>query len=498
MIGGAGMKRERQRVVNILVLLITLSFVTACGKDPEFDINEEPFSLSIMSITHSGEPLPPDSLVKKKIEEYTNTKIDFIWVPNSTYEDKLNITLASRELPTIITVDKKRASIIQATRAGLFWELESYLKEYPNLSQADPIVLQNTAIDGKIYGVYRSRPIGRNGITYRKDWAENLRLGEIKTIEDFYQMLKAFTYEDPDGNGKMDTYGLAMSKYSGPWDIMSTWFGAPNQWGEDSKGRLVPAHKTNEYREALQFFRALYEENLVTQDFAVLDSSMWMEDVKKGQAGVVVDVLDHAQRLQEESNQNQRGSQYDVIGAVEGPKGLRNLHTSGYLGFHAITKSGAKTEGELKKTLRFLDQLNDREMQIILNNGIEDRHFKVVDGYAIPYGDDPQLLKETKDINQLHMGIPGDLFYVVKDSPIRDKIQMMIEENKKIVINNPAEGLTSDIWSQKGKGLDDILDNARVRYIMGQMNEDELEQAYGLWEQAGGLELIEELNQLYK
>ncbi|NMA82915.1 MAG: hypothetical protein GX962_03510, partial [Epulopiscium sp.] len=109
-----------------------------------------------------------------------------------------------------------------------------------------------------------------------------------------------------------------------------------------------------------------------------------------------------------------------------------------------------------------------------------------------------QLLKETKDINQLHMGIPGDLFYVVKDSPIRDKIQMMIEENKKIVINNPAEGLTSDIWSQKGKGLDDILDNARVRYIMGQMNEDELEQAYGLWEQAGGLELIEELNQLYK
>ena len=479
-------------------LISSLVLITGCSSNKKRNQSlEQPFSLSIMSITHSGEPLAQDSLVKDKIEEYTNTKIDFIWVPNSTYEDKLNITLASRELPSIITVDKKRASIIKAVRAGLLWEVGPYLDEYTNLSQADSIILANTAIDGNIYGVYRSRPIGRNGITYRKDWADNLNLGELKTIEDFYQMLKAFTYQDPDGNGKDDTYGLAMSKYSGPWDIMTIWFGAPNQWGWDSEENLIPAHRTEEYREALRFFRKLYQEKLVTQNFAVLDSSMWMEEMKKGKAGVVVDVLDHARRLQEDADQNKRSDQYDVLGSVLGPKGLRNLHTSGYLGFHAITKSGIKTEKELKKTLKFLDQLNDKEMQIVLNNGIEGRHFKEINGYAIP-SKDHLLLKETKEINQLHMGIPEDLFYEIKDIPIRNKVKKIMEENKKIVISNPAEGLTSDVWSQKGVLLDEIIEKTRLKYIMGQIEEDELDEAYQLWDESGGLELIEEINQLYR
>ena len=39
-------------------------------------------------------------------------------------------------------------------------------------------------------------------------------------------MLYKFTYDDPDGNGANDTYGLEMCKYTGPWDIIQTWFAA--------------------------------------------------------------------------------------------------------------------------------------------------------------------------------------------------------------------------------------------------------------------------------
>lgn len=491
------MMNKLKLITIIFLIFSSTTYITTSCTDKETNSKSgEPFSLDIMTINHSGEPMVDDSPIKKLLEEYTNTKIEFIWINNSVYEDKLNITLASDELPTIITVPEKTPSVINAARAGLFWDLTPYLNEYPNLSKADPVTLKNISIDGKVYGIYRSRPLGRHGITYRKDWFDKLGLEKLTTIDDFYHMLRAFTYEDPDGNEKNDTYGLAMCKYTVPWDIMSIWFGAPNKWGLNSEGKLVPAHTTEQYRDALRFFRKLYVEKLVNQDFAVLDSSMWMEELKGGKAGAVVDVLDHARRLQDDSNKYNKGSEYDVVGSLVGPYGLRNMPTSGYSGFHVITKSGAKTESEAKRVLKFLDQLNDREMQILLNNGIEGRHFRLEDGYAIEYISE-QLRNEKGNINQLHMGIPKDLSYVVMNTPIREKTLQVMKENENILIYNPAEGLTSDAWAQKGEILDNIIEQARLKYITGRIDDEGLEEEFKRWEQSGGKELIEEINELY-
>ena len=87
-------------------------------------------------------------------------------------------------------------------------------------------------MDGQIIGIPRSRAIGRNGLGYRTDWAEAVGITEApKTVEDVYDMLYKFTYDDPDGNGANDTYGLEMCKYTGPWDIIQTWFGLRQRLG---------------------------------------------------------------------------------------------------------------------------------------------------------------------------------------------------------------------------------------------------------------------------
>ena len=36
----------------------------------------------------------------------------------------------------------------------------------------------------------------------RKDWLDELNLPEPATLDDYYNVLKAFTEQDPDGNGK--------------------------------------------------------------------------------------------------------------------------------------------------------------------------------------------------------------------------------------------------------------------------------------------------------
>lgn len=46
----------------------------------------------------------------------------------------------------------------------------------------------------------------------RTDWLTKLGLSEPKTWEEVLQISNAFTTKDPDGNGKADTFGIALSK----------------------------------------------------------------------------------------------------------------------------------------------------------------------------------------------------------------------------------------------------------------------------------------------
>lgn len=50
---------------------------------------------------------------------------------------------------------------------------------------------------------------GNGCITYiRKDWLDQLNLSMPKNYKEYIEVLRAFTNEDPDGNGKNDTYGI--------------------------------------------------------------------------------------------------------------------------------------------------------------------------------------------------------------------------------------------------------------------------------------------------
>jgi len=479
------------------------------GGDAKAPEPEPPMEISIMLPIFKTNYPSDDSPVVQEINKRANVKLHFEWVPNSSYTDKFNITLASGKLPTIIYVpDVKNPNFVNAVRAGAFWEVGEKMKNYPYLSQANPVIMQNSSIDGKNYGVYRGRALGRNGINYRKDWLENLGLEPPKTIDDFYNMLKAFKEQDPDGNGKDDTYGMVLVKWTGQWasgfDIIKLWFGAPNKWGVVD-GKLVPEHETPEYLEALRFMKKLYDEGLINQDFAVFDSAKWNDPVVNGQAGVIVDVTDNAARLDDAIHRmlaEQGKDQPDVhfvdnmIGVV-GDHGLRALPTSGFAGLLAIPKSSVKTEEELDRVLAFLDKMNEPEMQTLANFGIEGVHYTVEDGYAVRISDTVKLESEVEGLNQMLPFIPEDQGLKVKQTPLRIKTEELQKEAEQYVVPNPAEPFISTVYSQKGQQLDNIINDARIKYIVGQIGEEELLKAFETWRRSGGDDLVKEMNELY-
>jgi len=472
---------------------------------------QDPLKLEIMLPIFKTNFPKDDSPVAAQIEKLTNTDIHFLWVPNASYSDKLNITLASGKLPTIIYIDNaKGASFVNAAKSGAFWELSSYLKDYKFLSQANPVILNNSSVEGKTYGIYRSRNLGRNGIVYRKDWLESVGLSEPKTVDDFYNMLKAFKEKDPDKNGKDDTYGMVLVKWTGGWasgfDTMKLWFGAPNKWGVKD-GKLIPEFETAEYMEALRFMKKLYDEKLINQDFAVYDSAKWVDPIVNNKAGVIVDVVDTAARiddkihaaLKEAGNEVPDDQNFmDVLGGVTGADGtLHTLPTSGFAGLLSIPKSSVKTEEELKRVLGFIDQLSEQELQTLASFGLEGTHYTKNGEFAEPSKDTVLLESEVEGLNQMLTFIPSTTAITVKQTPLRLKQTALMKENEQYVVANPAEPFISTVYSQKGPQLDDIINDARIKYIVGQIDEAGFLAAVELWKKTGGTELVEEMNQLY-
>ncbi|NOU79442.1 extracellular solute-binding protein [Paenibacillus sp. LMG 31459] len=511
------LNKSRRWLAGILMLSIALSGVTGCAANKEGKANssageeadpgeQTPMKLTVMLPSFKTTMPEDDSPVVTEIEKLTNTDIHLEWVPDSSYNEKFNITLASGKIPGVMLVKEKSPSFINAVRAGAFWEMGPYLKDYPNLSQTSAIVNNNISIDGKIYGIYRGRALGRNGIVYRKDWLDNLGLQAPQTIDDFYQMLKAFTTGDPDQNGKDDTYGMVITKFNGPFEVMQTWFGAANKWGLDDTGKLIPAHTTEAYMEALRFFRKLYEEKLINADFAVMDSSKWPDPIVNGQAGALVDVTDHANRIEEKihaalekaGKDDESKIFMDTIGAVSGPKGLRALPTSGYSGLFAISKSSVKTEDQLRQVLNFLDKLNEEKGQRLAGNGIEGRHYTFVDGNLEASKDEALLESEASGLNQLLMYLPEDRTLKLKASSVKQKSEAVQKANESIVVTNPAEPFVSDVYSQKGPQLDVIINDARTKFVVGQIDEDGFKAAVELWQKSGGVEYVKEINELYQ
>ena len=111
------------------------------------------------------------------------------------------------------------AQMKQMAEADMIEDLTPYWDEYASDQMKElyavqgPAVLQAATVDGKMMGLGPPEVYGDGVFIWlRADWLEKLGLSEPKTMDDVIAISKAFTTQDPDGNGVNDTYGLAITK----------------------------------------------------------------------------------------------------------------------------------------------------------------------------------------------------------------------------------------------------------------------------------------------
>lgn len=217
------------------------------------------------------------------------------------YTQKLTMAIASNDLPDLMDLPPEEFS--ELANAGLLADLtESYdtyasdlLKE--TIEVDGGIQLASAKVDGKLYGLPQlSAADGTCDLLWiRTDWLENLGLEAPTNMEELLEVARAFRYEDPDGNGQDDTWGIGFQKdivteegaSPGSYEGFFAAYGAyARAWVKGEDGQISYSGINPGIKEALTQLNAMYEEGLIDPEFGVKDTVKLGEDIAAGKVGM--------------------------------------------------------------------------------------------------------------------------------------------------------------------------------------------------------------------
>ncbi|MFH5184181.1 ABC transporter substrate-binding protein [Paenibacillus sp. TAB 01] len=500
--------RTKARLSGLAAAALAASFgLAACSSSDsnpsassQGGTDNKPLSVK-MALNFDGKDVPvAGNEVQKAIESYTNTKLELTQISSNDFCSKLPVMIASGDLPNIIAScgAPSQSYLISAVQNGAFWDITPYIKDYKNLSQMPAMVYDNVKIDGKLYGVPRYRPLARYVWSYRKDWLNNVGLQQPKTVDELYNMLKAFTNNDPDKNGKNDTYGLTMMvKNDTLRPDFGVVFGSPLLWG-NKDGKFIRAEETPEYLEGLKFSKKLFDEKLINQDFAAIDVPKFEGDIENGKAGVINEATNKIQTFDARVKAHNPNGAIDAFAALQEPKGTFLAGERGSNGILMFPKASVKTEADLKQLLGFIDKLSDKPMADLLEWGIQGKHYELKDGKAV---------RTNQEAFDNEVGFPYK--YPLETVPVNNirtegvldpltKLQLQLEDdNAKLAVGDPTMTLLSPTWAEKGQELVQILTDAKVKFIMGKIDEAGWNAALDKYRKAGGDQVAKEYADAY-
>ncbi|WNS43195.1 extracellular solute-binding protein [Paenibacillus sp. MMS20-IR301] len=494
-------KRLAGRALKMIcgaALMLPLSMMSACsrGESALSDNSADQPPISILAPLHF--PQTPSSELITEIERLTGTQLNITWVPEGVYTDKMNTALTTGSLDKVTFVKFTDYNPVKnMIRSGAFWEIGPYLEEFPNLRQLDAAILKQTAVDGGIYGLYTERPASRQGIIIRKDWLEQLHLSPPQTLDELYEVMKQFTYNDPDGNGKADTLGLVDRNdlVYGVFKTLSSYFGTPNNWKIED-GRFIPEFATPEYMDTMNFMRKLYNEGIINQDFALTSKEVQRDKFIRGTAGIFIGSMTDVQRLSIEAKAINPQAELTLINRIEGPQGYKVWSIPKYNGLYLFSKKAIATEQELKQVLHFFDRAMDKDVANLMVYGFEGRHY-TLDGKGkviLPENTSQLRVYEVSPLYSLMIADGGNknIMEVAQKEQLTALADQLNKDNEQFLVDDPTVGLISPTYDEKNVELSAIIADATYNYILGNIDADGFAEEVENWRTSGGSMIIQE------
>ncbi len=246
-----------------------------------FPICNEPITITVAGM-HSTQVAGnwQEKYVVKAIEEKMGIKMECTDYMGDAWRSQLTLMLASNALPDLLvsaSISRSDANIWGSQ--GYFADILQYADLMPNFTkmlEEKPLVAEyETAEDGAIYGLTKFKDTDlacANDQTWiNTRWLKNVGKEMPTTVEELYDVLKAFKEQDANGNGDPnDEIPLSYNTNCGQrmlW-VLRAAFGIYSSATDyllqaDQDGNVYLAETTDAYKDYLKFLHKLYEEQLL-------------------------------------------------------------------------------------------------------------------------------------------------------------------------------------------------------------------------------------------
>ena len=326
---------KKRWIAGLLAGVMVISSFTACGNtgsstgetsaaqaeakenqpvdengDPSaFGKYEDPVTVEVVQSINPSLPLPEgdsttDNFYTRYIKENMNIDIKVKWQASSSdYSQKLNLAIASNDLPDILVVGESEFK--KLIKSDLIEDLTPYYEKYAsdtikdNIDKTDGKAIANASVDGKMYGLpnVQAEADGYNLMWIRQDWLDELGLEAPETVEDLENVAKAFVDNNMGGDNTIGILGPTvnsrlyndfisssnnMNNLDGIFQAYKSW---PGFWVEDEVGNAVYGSITDETKTALGELQKMYKDGILDQEIGVRKDAD--EAWKSGKAGIL-------------------------------------------------------------------------------------------------------------------------------------------------------------------------------------------------------------------
>ncbi|MEF3310746.1 extracellular solute-binding protein [Paenibacillus sp. GYB004] len=239
---------------------------------------------------------------------------------------------------------------------------------------------------GILEGKFVRAPIPYDRMSYRayyirRDWLNRLGLSIPDSYEEYLNVLRAFRNDDPDGNGKKDTYGFSLS--AGGNSIGFDWpeyvkNGFP-YGGHVGYGRWIESGLSLEMGHVIDDIRHVLNEDLIDPDWFLNRGTQHIEKAIQGKIGILLQssleaVLDsNSNGLQQRTRQLNPNAVWVPFTMFPG-KPLRSEPSPGSPFLFAKTTAEQNPE-KAKKSIQILDWLAGEEGFLLTHYGLEGTHY---------------------------------------------------------------------------------------------------------------------------
>lgn len=501
----------------MLSLLLVLGCFTACGtkeqteepapsvseketpaveekpaeETPAEEIKEEP--LQIKWVVQNTINVPFDSETESELKDLIEEKynVEIILQQVDVHDlDSLGLYWAGGGDPDVITgtwqvwntwADLIDEGFLRPIPEGY---LETYMPDwmagvYAQLGEEN--VKAQTSLKGETWIVAGQRMTIPYVMAIRQDWLDNLGITELPTnIEELYDLCYRFTYDDPDGNGVDDTYGLGGTYLMG---YLSDYYNVVGGYTWNDDGSVTYNYVQENYKEFLKEANRWFEAGIVDPEFATNGDTETRDKFVAGTIGIQVDNMNYftveqnnstLMRLREVSPD----ANVVVLAPFENKDGLQTAWCTTRVG----TQSGALAFGAncsdevMQRIMQIKNDLaSDFEFYKRCYYGVEGVHYEIVDGKIVKFADIPEEDVDPLVGTAFAQGTPFqsawyddmysaetvELYNLYTNDAIENWLQ--INQNFSLLKSNEAAGMY-------GNDIGTVAQEFQIKAILGEVD----------------------------